>query len=777
MNGPLDVRQLAPETRLPAHVNRGPGRPAGRYGAVAVLLCALLPASYLLASYHSYRVAGASAAALAAQLVLPASPRQLDTRVAALYAAAGADIAGLAVCAGGRRHYAGEGLPAGGPAVCSRQSAAGDAGPLRHMAAMVAGNKQLRLTLDSGEYAGADLWVFYQPPVFGAAAVFALLALLLGAGAWCMRLPPRGPGAVAQLQIGDLSAAAAAGQAQSDDRSRQLLEANCELQQQLQKAQSSRQEAEQKNQLKQEYLSTMSHEIRTSLNGVIGTAEVLMQTAMNKRQRRLLKTINRANSVLLGLINGILDIGKIESGRLELEEKTFCLPELISDSIELYTGTAEKKGIALKLHVTPGFPDYLVGDPQRLYQILSNLLSNAIKFSDDGEVNVRLAGGRESEGCFDFRLSVKDTGIGIDRERQAKLFDMFTQADASVSRQYGGSGVGLAICRKLVEMMGGSIGVASQKGKGSEFSVALSLPIAASASVPAPGPADGAESQSQRMCAASGCANCEGKVLVVEDTEVNQQVVYEMLSIMGLSYEGAEDGERAVAAFQREKYGCILMDCHMPRMNGYQATRAIRELEQCAGGHTPIVALTANAIDGEREKCLASGMDDYLTKPLTFDRLRQTLQRWMPAMAETAEAQQQQAPARTPGGDARHFADIAIDDHIDLAVVEGIFDLQQKAGTDLLHRMVDNYFNEVPGILCSLQQAADKDGDGVRLLAHKLKSASVNVGLTRVGEKAGLLEHGEDLNRDGIQAVLAEMEAEIELCRQLMHERVIPILR
>jgi len=413
------------------------------------------------------------------------------------------------------------------------------------------------------------------------------------------------------------------------ENSNEELEAEIEQRKRIEKElQKARQTAETASKTKSEFLANMSHEIRTPMNGILGTLQLLRGSKLDTEQSEYVSIAYNSGEALLCILNDILDFSKIEAGKLELEFIPFDLKNLIKELSVLLKQKADEKAVQLKLDLDADLPSIIKGDSVRIRQILMNLMTNAIKFTAKGAVTIKIRLLEKTEKSIRLRMEVNDTGIGIPEMAQKKLFNSFTQADGTTTRKYGGTGLGLTIVRQLVTMMRGRLGIDSKEGEGSSFWVEISFETLSEH------PGEGVLQDkigSKIESKIKPDENLQGHVLLVEDNPVNQIVATKMLEKAGLTFEIANNGEEAMEALKKShEFNLVLMDCQMPVMDGYVATQTLREYEEekkCT--RLPVIAMTANAMEGDKEKCLAAGMDDYVAKPVRQQALKETLAQWL----------------------------------------------------------------------------------------------------------------------------------------------------
>ena len=405
-----------------------------------------------------------------------------------------------------------------------------------------------------------------------------------------------------------------------DQLEQQVLERTLQLRQEVEARKLAQLAAEEGNLAKSSFLANMSHEIRTPLSGVIGLAGLLLETPLTGKARRYAEMILTSGKSLLAILNDILDFSRIEAGKLAVESILFSMQEVIGNVINIFIPLAAEKGIALHAAIDPKLPATLLGDPKRLAQVISNLMDNAVKFTAAGDIHLSVWVRRRTTADAELEISVQDTGIGITEEELSRLFTAFSQADYSTTRRFGGSGLGLAICRQLVEFMGGTINTKSTLGKGSLFTVVLSLPIASGVRL-----TDLQRHQEMPRGLFAGV-----RALVAEDHAINREIILALLRRAGIEADIAVNGSEAVESVRAHDYDILFMDIQMPEMDGFTATRQIRNLDREGVDRLPILALSSYAWAGDREKSLAAGMNDHLIKPIDPDTLDAALRQWLP---------------------------------------------------------------------------------------------------------------------------------------------------
>ncbi len=501
-----------------------------------------------------------------------------------------------------------------------------------------------------------------------------------------------------------------------------------------------RQKAEEATRLKSEFLANMSHEIRTPMNAIIGLAHLASRAQLPPKEQDYIEKIHQSAQALLGIINDVLDFSKIEAGKLELEHCALALDELLEQVRILTAQRAQEKGIHY-VHEMPRHPlPHYLGDPVRLAQVLVNLCSNAIKFTSRGQVVLSVRQTTLEEDAHHLVFEIRDTGIGMTLEQQARLFQAFTQADSSTTRQYGGTGLGLTISRQLLRLMGSDLSVESIAGQGSTFRFTVRLPIAQGAEI--------AAAQARPLATGTPMA---GPILLVEDNEINQQVACELLNSVGLAVDLASSGQEALALLASQPldyYQLVLMDLQMPGMDGHETTAAIRRDPRHA--KLPIIALTAHAMADVRQRCLAEGMQDYLSKPIAPERLYRIIERW--------GRQPGQALRASPAANA---SEAALDTEQGLMYMGGEPALYQH----ILQRFFDAHQHTAQTLAQLLDQA---DHGALERLAHSLKASAASLGARHLQHCAGAVEDSLRQGRfDGLRRQCGEL---LTALQALMHE-------
>jgi CheY-like chemotaxis protein/HPt (histidine-containing phosphotransfer) domain-containing protein len=479
-----------------------------------------------------------------------------------------------------------------------------------------------------------------------------------------------------------------------------------------------KEKAESADKAKSEFLANMSHELRTPMNGIIGMSDMLEETGLTQEQSEYNEILQSSAKSLLLIVNDILDLSKIEAGGMELEAEPFPLRKAISETVELFMSIASKRGLVLSADIARNLPRFIEGDEGRFIQILRNLLGNAIKFTDAGSVHLIA----ESRGNTLY-ISVSDTGIGVPENQIDKIFGKFTQANNTSSRKYGGTGLGLAITKQLVEMMNGEIGVQNNKVQGSLFWFRIPLKVRDDIDnilekfVPR---RNGPEAPVTQSTAA---INLNARILLAEDHPTNQFLMKRLLTKIGFKkIDCVETGKEAVDAFEKNRYDLILMDCQMPEMDGYEATREIRRLQH-PSSNIPVIAMTANAMVGDREKCMEAGMDDYISKPIDAKKFIALISRWLSQMSTS-----QLIPENTYAlPERRKTTEMPVDIiHLE-TFTDGDKDVEQQ--------LFSLFLEQADISLSRLRDAiSSHDNEEWRSASHKFKGAAANLGAKKLSE-------------------------------------------